>query len=282
MRIPVAEPRESEVSRRQARLEGLAGDRVRLTNLSTAIAIRCFGQADVAPGGSVDHALPVSFQIGRVVVSVAAESAVEQAAAGAHLQTLEQPPDLPPAAGSAAAPGGLRQQQRITELIDGTQGADVQGLVRWWREVIGVLQSASNSNDFFHKAAAAIVDLVGLDMGAVFLRADGGWKPAAIASSERSQARPSTNVLARVLAEKRTFWNKVDQNVDVLSSLAILEAYVAAPILDRNGEVLGALYGHREGGGAGRSEITQLEALVVETLACGVAAGLSRLEQEKA
>ncbi|MFM9194562.1 MAG: hypothetical protein ACKOWG_02235, partial [Planctomycetia bacterium] len=47
MRIPVAEPRESEVSRRQARLEALAGDRVRLTNLSTAIAIRCFGRADL-------------------------------------------------------------------------------------------------------------------------------------------------------------------------------------------------------------------------------------------
>jgi class 3 adenylate cyclase len=89
-------------------------------------------------------------------------------------------------------------------------------------------------------------------------------------------------VLARVLAEKRTFCNRVDPAIDVFSSMAILEAYVAAPILDRNGEVLGALYGHREGGAAGgKSEITQLESLLVETLACGVAAGLARLEQEK-
>ncbi len=284
MRIPIAEPRESEVSRRQALLEASPGNRVRLTNLSTAIAIRCFGLADVAPGGSVEHPLPVSFQIGRVLVSVAVDSPAEEAAGaadGGPLQTLELPPDLPPAAGSASSLGKTRQQ-RIGEVILDAKGADLQGLVRWWREVIAVLQSASNSTDFFHKAAAAIVDLVGLDMGAVFLRADGGWKPAAISSSERSKARPSTNVLARVLAEKRTFWNKVDQNVDVFSSLAILEAYVAAPILDRDGEVLGALYGHREGGAAGRSEITQLEALLVETLACGVAAGLSRLEQEKA
>ncbi len=284
VRIAIAEPHESEVSRRQARLEVLTGDRVRLTNLSTAIAIRCSGHADVAPGGSVDHSLPISFQVGRVVVSVAAESSAEPAGNAepvAHLQTLEQPPDVPRGSGSAS--GRLRQQQRITELLHDRQEGEVQGLVRWWREVIAVLQSASNSTDFFHKAAAAIVDLMGLDMGAVFLRADDGWKPAAIASSEKSQARPSTNVLARVLAEKRTFWNKVEQNVDVFSSLAILDAYVAAPILDRAGDVLGALYGHREGRGAGgRSEITQLEALLVETLACGVAAGLSRLEQEKA
>jgi adenylate cyclase len=91
-------------------------------------------------------------------------------------------------------------------------------------------------------------------------------------------------VLARVLAEKRTFWNKVDSSVDVLSSMSVLEAYVAAPILDVAGNVLGALYGHREGlpGEAGKGEITQLEALLVETLACGVAAGLARLEEQKA
>jgi adenylate cyclase len=283
VRIAIAEPRESEVSRQQVRLEALDGERVRLTNLSRSIAIRCFSQPDVAPGGVCEQSLPVSFQIGRVVVSVAAEvpGSIEVAAPpAAHLQTLDVPP-APPLAGGAGAVGKSPQPLSPALILDSKSG-DVQGIVRWWRQVISVLQSASNSDDFFHKAAAAIVDLVGLNLGAVFLRADGAWKPVAIASSENSQARPSTNVLARVLAEKRTFWNRVDPAIDVFSSMAILEAYVAAPILDRNGEVLGALYGHREGGAAGgKSEITQLESLLVETLACGVAAGLARLEQEK-
>ena len=284
VRVAIAEPTESDVSRRQVRLEPLAHARIRITNLSSAIAVRCFGHADVAPGGIAEYPLPVSFQIGRIVVSAAAEVAggdAEVPEPAAHFQTLDQPPPLPLVGGVTA--GENPSSQLITALISNTQGGDVEAVVRWLRQVIAVLQSASNSNDFFHKAAQGIVDLVGLSLGAVFLRADGAWKPTAIASSDTSNARPSTNVLARVLAEKRTFWNRVDRQVDVLSSMAALDAYVAAPILDRNGAVLGALYGHREGGGAatGGAEITQLEALLVETLACGVAAGLARIEQEK-
>ena len=284
VRVAIAEPTESDVSRRQVRLEPLADARIRITNLSSAIAVRCFGQADVAPGGIAEYPLPVSFQIGRIVVSAAAEVAGGDAQVpelAAQFQTLDQPPPRPMVGGGKAA--GNPPAELIGALISSTQGGDVEAVVRWLRQVIAVLQSASNSNDFFHKAAQGIVDLVGLSLGAVFLRTDGAWKPTAIASSAKSNARPSTNVLARVLAEKRTFWSRVDRQVDVLSSLAALDAYVAAPILDRNGEVLGALYGHREGGRAtaAGAEITQLEALLVETLACGVAAGLSRLEQEK-
>ena len=284
VRVAIAEPTESDVSRRQVRLEPLAHARIRITNLSSAIAVRCFGNNDVAPGEIAEHPLPVSFQIGRIVVSVAAEVAGGDAQvpeSALQFQTLDQPSPLPILDGVQA--GENSSSQLISALISSTQGGDVEAVIRWLRQVIAVLQSASNSNDFFHKAAQGIVDLVGLSLGAVFLRTDGEWKPAAIASGEKSNARPSTNVLARVLAEKRTFWNRVDRQVDVRSSMAVLDAYVAAPILDRNGKVLGALYGHREGGGAtaGGSEITQLEALLVETLACGVAAGLSRLEQEK-
>ena len=284
VRVAIAEPTESDVSRRQVRLEPLAHARVRIINVSSAIAVRGFGHADVAPGAVAEYPLPVSFQIGSIVVSVAAEAAGSVAQVpepASQFQTLDQPPPLPMVGGVTA--GEHPSAQLITALHASTQGGDVEAVVRWLRQVIAVLQSASNSNDFFQKAAQGIVDLVGLSLGAVFLRTDGAWQPTAIASSAQSNARPSTNVLTRVLAEKRTFWNRVDQQLDVLSSMAALDAYVAAPILDRNGEVLGALYGHREGAGvtAGGSEITQLEALLVETLACGVAAGLARLEQEK-
>jgi adenylate cyclase len=87
-----------------------------------------------------------------------------------------------------------------------------------------------------------------------------------------------------LLTEKRTFFSQPDETADVLTSLAALDSFVAAPILDRDDRVIGALYGHRSRGltqadGAG---ITRLEALLVETLACGVAAGLARLEQQRA
>ena len=278
VRIAIAEPRESEVSRRQARLEAVAGGRLRVTNLSTSIAIRCFGRGDVAPSAAVELPLPTSFQIGRVVVSV--EVAVGSLTGGTastppSLHTLDQPTM---SLGQPAEKG----DPSITSLLPAVEAAGGSDIVNWWRRVIGVLQSASSSTDFFHKAADALVELVGLHLGAVFLREGNEWKPAAIASREESRARPSTSVLARVLNEKRTFWNRVDEGVDVLSSMAVLDAYVAAPILSQSGDVLGALYGHREGRTAqGKYEISELEALLVETLACGVATGLARLEQEK-
>jgi len=282
MRIAIAEPQESDISRRQLRLEPCGRDRVRIGNLSKAIVVRCVGQADVPPGGAAELPLPISLQVGRIVISVSAEDAARvppDEEAVAHLQTLSELPPLPlAAAADAAVP-----QAVISALISGSQGGDATQIVLWWRQVIAVLQSASNSTDFFHKAAEAIVNLVGLSLGAVFLRRDGDWKPVAIASAAESNARPSTSVLTRVLTEKRTFWSRGDSNVDVMSSMAMLDAYVASPILDRDGAMLGALYGHREGrstagGGAG---ITQMEALLVETLASGVAVGLARLEQEK-
>jgi adenylate cyclase len=58
---------------------------------------------------------------------------------------------------------------------------------------------------------------------------------------------------------------------------------VAAPILNRHGEVIGALYGDRCHSRHGVfAPITKLEAMLVELLASGVAAGLARVEQEQA
>ena len=57
---------------------------------------------------------------------------------------------------------------------------------------------------------------------------------------------------------------------------------VAAPILDRQGEVIGALYGER--GRQSEAElprIGKIEATLVELLACGVATGLARQQQER-
>src|SRR5439155_25121529 len=70
------------------------------------------------------------------------------------------------------------------------------------------------------------------------------------------------------------------------SSLLGVQAVVAAPILNRAGEVIGALYGDRRAEGfnpsARAAPITQVQAKLVEILATGVAAGLARLEQEQA
>src|SRR5207248_10870566 len=61
-------------------------------------------------------------------------------------------------------------------------------------------------------------------------------------------------------------------------SIMGVQAVVAAPILDQKAEVVGILYGDRRNVGR---PITRVEAMLVELLACGVAARLARLKQEQ-
>jgi len=156
-------------------------------------------------------------------------------------------------------------------------------MVAWWRQVIDVLQSASHSDDFYQKATQALVQLVGLDVGAVFILEGMRWVPRAMLAKGTHSSRHSTGVLETVQRTGRPFAQRVATSDDVMSSMASIDAVVAAPILDRSGGVIGALYGHRSRDEAtGREpEISHLEVLLVEALASGVATGLSRLEEQR-
>ena len=275
VRLPIA-PVDLGVSRRQARIDLLSADTVRVTNLSGSIGITCVGYPEIAPGNSVEVPLPVHVQIASVAVSLSlTEESPEGVDDGFH--SIESPVEK-----RDGVP--VFQKQAVSSLLKTLPQPAANSLVSWWRSVIAVLQSASSSDDFFLKAAQAVVRLVGLDVGAVFLLENGGWRPAAIETSSPGTARPSTSVLRRVLEEKRTFYSRVDPEAGVFTSIASIDAYVAAPIFDRTDAVIGAVYGHRSRALAdsASAEITHLEALLVQTLASGVAAGLARLAEEKA
>jgi adenylate cyclase len=173
----------------------------------------------------------------------------------------------------------------LREALPKTPGGamDADQLMAWIQAFLNLLQSAAGSEDFYVKAAQALVDLVKLDSGRVMIRENNEWKAMATHTHNRKatldKERPSSRILSNVLREKKTFW-KVPE---LSSSTFDLGAVVAAPILDRHGEVIGALYGERRLMGAEIKEpISQLEAMLVEVLASGVAAGLSRVEQEQA
>src|SRR5207248_122322 len=156
----------------------------------------------------------------------------------------------------------------------------VTPLLGWLRATMGVLQSAASSSDFFQKAAQAVVDIVGCDSGRVLLLEGGRWRVAearaagdldTLASGPDWQ--PSHSVLERVREEKRTFWQGPEQADPVpAESLVGVTMVVAAPILDRDGGVIGALYGDCRDvpGRLARPRITDLEAMLVELLASGV------------
>jgi adenylate cyclase len=276
VRIPVAEPGESDVSRRQARLDPLDDGHVRLTNLSNAVAIRCLGRPDVPPGQSMEMLLPLAFQIGRCALSVEIEGG-EGTVVQPEAELLSLP--LPPPAAVPAAAETTTPERLLT-----LAPRDAAEIVTWWRQLVTALVRASSPADLFDESARAVVDLLGLDLGAVFLVEGNQWRPAKVVTRDRCRARPVTAVLDSVAGERRTFWNKIDPHLDVPSGATVYDAYVAAPILAGDGAVVGAVYGHREGrpSDTNLGEIMEIEALVVEALACSVAAALGRFEDPAA
>jgi serine phosphatase RsbU (regulator of sigma subunit) len=180
-----------------------------------------------------------------------------------------------------------KRKSRAISAPEAAGGMQLEALVRWLQAAMAVLQSAAGSTDFFDQAAGALVDMVGLESGQVLLLDKGNWKVQALHTAPRilmgADRQPSRQVLHRVLTEKRTFW-QVPSTGPEGGSLMGVNALVAAPILDPKGEVIGALYGDRgqSSGFHTFRPITKLEAMLVELLAGGVAAGLARLEQEQA
>jgi adenylate cyclase len=272
-RAIIARIEEDTLSRRHALLEPLEAGRLRLTNLSSKVSILLSDGSDFPAGSSRELELPLVFTIGRKTVRVQGPDRPE--------------PTLRSLPGSVTPPGRPTLTARFPTL-PGADSVQTEALIHWLRTSMTVLQAAASSSDFFQRAAQAVVDIVGCDTGRVLLLEDGQWKPivvhttAGLALPEEWQ--PSLHVLERVTAEKRTFWQALDPTVTLPDSLVGVEVVVAAPILDRQGEVIGAVYGDRHEGGPqrGQPRITELEAVLVELLASGVATGIARIEQEKA
>jgi adenylate cyclase len=274
-RAVIARLDEDTLSRKHLKLEPAGEGLVRVTNLSTKVPVRVPDGSELAVASSRDLALPVTLLVGRKTVRVEGREGHKT-----FLRSLAAGSVVPALASVAAS--------RFPTLSS-TDNVEIEELLRWLSETINVLQSAASSSDFFQKAARAVVDIAELDAGRVLLREGEGWKTVAEYAAPAVPAnpgwRPSQNVLRSVLREKKTFWEAPDQaDSDLTSSLVGVEVVVAAPILDRDGEVIGVVYGdcRQDGQSNGRTRISKLEAMLVQLLAGGVATGLARIEQERA
>jgi adenylate cyclase len=300
-RIAIARLEESTVSRSHLRLDPISADRFRVTNLSTRNVVVCDDGPKLAPGKTSELQMPSLLTIADAAIRV--ERAVQ---AAPEFEMLEVATHVPGGASSNGPSGGALHYDDavmspslpslLAEPADGPRSLVTlprqapESIVTWLQTVIEVLQSAASSSDFFDRAAAAVVQLVGLDSGCV-LAADGEqWRTRSQFFGPRLgggsiDARPSARILARMQQEKRTLWH-TPTAADALPnshSLADVQAVVVAPILDPGGQVIGALYGDRRNVRSAHAAptISKLEAMIVETLACGVAAGLARLDQEQ-
>ncbi len=274
-RLVIAPREEQPISRHHLSLEPLEEGRILVRNIvkspGAALAVTLSDGRELGSGEECVATAPVVLSMGRKAIRIERIERVEADPEG-ELQSLPASPEAP----EASTMRTMRFPQ-IRNLSDAPHR-----IVAWLQSAMGAFQSAATSADFFEKAARALVDVVGLESGRVLL-AERGWSPAAEAVAEGRDAplRPhSARVLDAVRRDKRTFWNRPGGSVGHSPSIRGVTSIVAAPILDRKGEVIGALYGDSRSDSA--TPLTELDAMLVELLATAVAAGLARLEQEKA
>jgi len=268
-RVVIAPLDEITISRRHLKVKPLPDGRYQITNKSSHQVVSMPNGQELGPSTACIVSFPLVLQFGRRTIRLQA------AARDDSLESLPTPTLVP---GYATLMPGIQAFAR-----PGGTAMEAPQLMEWLQAFLGLLHSAAGSEDFFVKAARALVELVKLDSGRIIFRSGTEWKEAASWVGSRRMAqkdwRPSSRILTSVLREKKTFW----QVPEASSSTLDLDAVIASPILDRHGEVIGALYGERKLlETEAREPITQLEGMLVEVLASGVAAGLARLEQERA
>jgi serine/threonine protein kinase len=285
-RVAIARRDEHRISRNLGLIEPLPGNRVRLANTASRVPIRLADGGQVAPGETRELALPAVILLERRAIHLQTEDVSAEAAD--RLRQLQQPTlppgaDLPPGLSAVSLGTTSRSISAFLNRGDMDEGA-VHQAVAWMESTAAFLATAIDSPDLFNKAARALVEIVGLDHGNVVLLEEGQWKVVAREAAPHAYPEgqpPSRHILERIRIDKRTLW-QVPPEILEAQSLAAIETVIASPILNREGDTIGALYGdytERRLVRAGR--ISRVEAMVVELLARGVATALARMEQEQ-
>ncbi len=263
------------ISRQHVLVEPIAGGKVRIKNLSETRDLHVPDVGTLRYKEFREVSPPLVLALGKIALRI--QTVEEEEVSIQGLAEATAPPQL----------GATPSRQLPTLRVPA--GVESKAFIKWLHAALDVLQSAASSADFFDKAALAAVELVNLDSARVLLRRADHWfvqaAQSSIGSDNERDWQPSRAILTRLLQEKKTFFGDVANLATVRSaSLIGVTAVVAAPILDRDGEVIGALYGDRRGDRpkATLGSITELKASLVELLARGVAAGLARLDQEHA
>ena len=226
--------------------------------LLTCERTSCKGACNLAVGDSIT--LPCVIQLGEAWLGVVSDNE------NRTLQQLNKTSwdDSFNAAGS-------------TSQYDGPSASTV---TKWLADTAKLHRSSAGSTEFYDDAAKFAVETAGLDGAWILRRSDetAGWQ---IAGSYLPQPEKGIcydpAVLAKLETEPATWY----QPADDFQALKHPQAAVAAPVLDEDGNLIGAVYAVRNISPTNRRRgIRPLEARLVQLLADSVAVGIARLQSE--
>ncbi|QGJ70059.1 Diguanylate cyclase [Planctomycetales bacterium 10988] len=270
-RLVIANRGEKVISRKHLFLKPISRERFHLQNLSEKRPVQLGNGELLPPLQEAEVGLPLLMRLGNKTIRV------EPVAAPSQINTL---PD-------ATLPPGAMEMEGLRFPHLRTEGEELRKLLRWLQTVIGVFQSASESSEFYEKAARAVVEIVGMDTGFVLRKTEKGWQQAGKATrledSEALEEEFNQTLLDQLAKDRKPVWEvpTFEETVDTYSEQP---AVVAAPILDSNSDLVAVLYGLQQSDPVfgNHSRITDLEAMLMELIASAVAAGLARVDQEQA
>ena len=285
-RLVVATREETLIGRDQLRIEVIDSLRVRLTNINDNNRIFLSTDHSLGPGESIEGTLPIRLSRGNIQFRIENAETSGDALNEDAFQSLAAPPQVPNSSffQSNRNPPVFDEEASILHSI---RGAKSDLILDRLGQLILVLQQAASSTDFVDEIAKTAMRMVNLDRAAVMTVDQGKWKIVGRAqqmSGGSDEWRPSQKLLSQLLRDQRTLWGAPTAfSSESSESIASVVSVVAAPILNPVGQVIGAVYGDRRiGSGSARPPIDQLDAKLVEIMACGVAGGWARMEQERA
>jgi adenylate cyclase len=272
-RLVIADLTFTKIARHQLRIEPLQDGTLRLTNLSSNVALRLRGEEPLEVETSRVLVMPVTVYISPTQY-VKLHDVTPESNAGPGLESLTT---------RTLAPGMRQQFSTFVPGTDGSKilvdGEEIERIVQGLREAMEILQNARTSDVLYDAAVTGAVKVVDFD-GAKLLRySNETWKEEK--QYGRFQSAVSQYVLGEVLKHSKTLWSSTSGRAT--ESLATLDAFIAVPILDRSGCVIGALYCERQRRLDSDSfrAITRTDAHLMELLAYGVASELARRSHEE-
>jgi adenylate cyclase len=271
-RIVIDDP---SISRNQLSVEEQADGRVRIENLSNTNAIALSDGTRIPSGVRCDLYPPVALAIRAVRIEIAQKVPDERL----------DPDSLKTVIPSRQSTDRSQGWQTLTGL---GEKVTPEKLTQWLEKVISLQMSENDAAQYYAQTAAAMVNLIGLDLGLVLLRKDDEWRiVGSHTNSDRIPVRFSRSLLNYVVKERRTFYEDVNVAANMGSLVDVLAA-VVSPIFGTEDQIIGALYGVRclisasgfkEGRRPGVAQPIQvLEAQVVQLLAAAVGAQLLRAQ----
>jgi Adenylate cyclase, family 3 (some proteins contain HAMP domain) len=273
-RMAIAAFSDVRVSRRQLQLVPVASG-IEVENTSTN-PVLIDHRAELAPGARRVLTAPCRLAFGPDASYVVAVWPGDTSALEMHTLPHQAPAPTPDATDeglTALAPLILSEK-------------DTEAVRVWLKAITEVLRSATGANDFLQRAVRRVVSLMRFDAARVLMLQDGQWACQAehCRNVDRtgSTSVASQRILRRTRDERRTIWQDVAQLPAGDFSQAGVSAIISSPIRNRQGEVIGALYADRRAAsGPADVKISSAEAMLVETLAFGIAAGLERTRQDE-